>query len=123
MNYSIGTETDDPWGNGSTTLAFLNLRAAGIFVATSAGNAGPNAGTIGSPANAPWITAVGNATHDRVFASALESLSGGDSPPPNSLIGASFTDGIGVRNIVHAGDFGNALCGVGEPESGSRLCQ
>ena len=118
VNYSIGTGADDPWRNGTTTLAFLNLRAAGIFVATSAGNAGPNAGTIGSPANAPWITAVGNATHDRVFASALESLSGGDTPPPNALIGASFTDGIGVREIVHAKDYGNALCGTGEPQSG-----
>ncbi|MDX2417766.1 MAG: S8 family serine peptidase [Xanthomonadales bacterium] len=119
VNYSIGTDTNDPWGNGTTTLAFLNLRAAGIFVATSAGNAGPNAGTIGSPANAPWITAVGNATHDRVFASALESLSGGDTPPPNSLIGATFTDGIGVRSIVHASDFGYPLCGVGESEPGA----
>ena len=118
VNYSIGTDTMDPWGENSN-LAFLNLRAAGIFVATSAGNDGPNAGTIGSPANAPWITAVGNATHDRVFASALESLSGGDTPPPNSLIGATFTGGIGVRNIVHAKDFGYALCGVGESEPGA----
>jgi len=118
VNYSIGTDADDPWRNGTTTLAFLNLRAAGIFVATSAGNAGPNSATIGSPANAPWITAVGNATHDRVFASAVESLSGGDTPPPNSLVGASFTDGIGVRKIVHAKDYGYALCGVGEPQSG-----
>ena len=118
VNYSIGTQAGDPWGGGSTTLAFLNLRAAGVFVATSGGNAGPNAGTIGSPANAPWIIAVGNATHDRVFASAIESLSGGDTPPPNVLIGASFTDGIGVRKIVHAKDFGSALCGTGQPESG-----
>ena len=117
VNYSIGSDEADPWRNGTTSLAFLNLRAAGIFVATSAGNAGPNSGTIGSPANAPWITAVGNATHDRVFASAVENLSGGDTPPPNFLIGASFTDGIGVRRIVHAKDFGNALCGIGEPQS------
>ena len=119
VNYSIGTEADNPWATGTTTLAFLNLRAAGIFVATSAGNAGPNAGSIGSPANAPWITAVGNATHDRVFASAVENLSGGDTPPPNLLIGASFTEGIGVRKIVHAKTLGYPLCGVGDPESGA----
>jgi len=118
VNYSIGSDEDDPWRSGTTTLAFLNLRAAGIFVATSGGNSGPNSGTIGSPANAPWIMAVGNATHDRVFASAVESLSGGDTPPPSPLIGASFTDGIGVRKIVHAKDFGSALCGTGEPQSG-----
>jgi len=118
VNYSIGTDADNPWGTGTTTLAFLNLRAAGIFVATSGGNAGPNAGTVGSPANAPWITAVGNATHDRVFASAVENLSGGSTPPPNSLIGATFTGGIGISKIVHAKDFGSALCGIGEPQSG-----
>ena len=118
VNYSVGSPAIDPWRGGSTAQAFLNLRAAGIFVATSTGNAGPISGTIGSPANAPWITAVGNATHDRVFASAVESLSGGDTPPPNSLIGASFTGGIGVRKIVHAREFGSALCGVGEAESG-----
>ena len=79
---------------------------------------GTNAGTIGSPANAPWIIAVGNATHDRVFASAVENLSGGNTAPPSALIGASKTGGIGVRKIVHARDYGNALCGIGAPESG-----
>ncbi len=118
VNYSIGTDLADPWEPGSSTLAFLNLRAAGIFVATSAGNSGPHAGSIGSPANAPWIVAVGNASHDRVFGSALENLSGGDTPPPGSLIGATLTDGIGIRKIVHAKDFGYPLCGVGEPQSG-----
>jgi subtilisin family serine protease len=118
VNYSIGSEPGDPWSNGSTMMAFLNLRAAGIFVATSGGNEGPGSGTIGSPANAPWITAVGNATHDRVFASAVENLSGGDTIPPNVLIGASLTGGLSTRKIVHAREYGNALCGIGEPESG-----
>ncbi len=116
VNYSIGSEAENPWASGTTNQAFLNLRAAGIFVATSAGNDGPNGSTLGSPANAPWITAVGNATHDRVFASAVESLSGGDTAPPNAMIGASITTGIGVRNIVHAKDFGSALCGTGDTE-------
>lgn len=116
VNYSIGSDAHDPWILSSSTFAFLSLRVAGIFVATSAGNAGPNAGTIGSPANAPWITAVGNATHDRVFASVLEDLSGGNTTPPPDLIGASFTDGIAARKIVYAKDFGNELCGFGVPE-------
>jgi len=115
LNYSIGSDAHDPWTSPST-FAFLRARAAGIFVATSAGNAGPNAGSIGSPANAPWITAVGNATHDRVFANILENLSGGNTTPPQDLIGASLTEGIGIRKIVHARDFDNALCGEGKPE-------
>jgi len=120
VNYSIGADViEDPWQNGTSTRAFLNLRAAGIFVATSAGNAGPYAYTIGSPANAPWIVSVGNATHDRVFGSVLENLSGGDTTPPGPLFGASYTDGIGIRKIVYAGDYGFPLCGTGEPQSGA----
>ena len=32
---------------------------AGVFVATSNGNAGPGAATTGSPASVPWLTSVG----------------------------------------------------------------
>ena len=117
INYSVGTNSNDPWRDPAAT-AFLNVRAAGIFVATSAGNDGPNASSIGSPGNAPWITAVGAATHDRIFGSLVRQMSGGDTPPPVEFLGATLTDGISVTKIVHAKDFGNALCGVGEPESG-----
>ena len=123
VNYSIGSSAHDPWIISSSAFAFLSLRDAGIFVATSAGNEGPNEETIGSPGNAPWITAVGNATHDRVFAAALESLTGGDTAPPSALFGASKTDGIGIRKIVYAGDYGNALCGIGDPESGASCAE
>lgn len=116
INYSIGTNAFDPWAGGTTPTAFLNARNAGIFVATSAGNEGPNPGTIGSPANAPWVVSVGNATHDRVFGSVVENLSGGSAPSPGDLIGASLSDGINVRPIVHAADYGFALCGTGPAE-------
>ncbi len=116
INYSVGSSAVNPWHAGSTALAYLNARAAGIFVATSAGNAGPNPGTMGSPGNAPWITAVGSATHDRLFGSLVRQMSGGATAPPPELIGASFSGGIGVTKIVHARDFGNALCGVGTAE-------
>ncbi len=117
INYSIGSDAYDPWIQSSTTYAFLNARAAGIFVATSTGNAGPNSATVGAPANAPWITAVGNATHDRVYGSILENLSGGDTTLPPALVGASFTDGIGIRPIVHARDHGYPLCGTGTSQA------
>ena len=118
VNHSIGGGAHNPWLSYTSTYAFLNLRAAGTFVVTSAGNAGPGAGTIGSPANAPWMLAAGAATHDRVFASVVENLSGGDTTPPGMLIGESENDGVGIRRIVHAKDYGYPLCGVGEPESG-----
>ncbi|HLF31916.1 MAG TPA: S8 family serine peptidase, partial [Xanthomonadales bacterium] len=116
INYSIGTDASNPWSPGGIPLAFLNARNAGIFIATSTGNAGPNAGTIGSPANAPWVVAAGNATHNRIFGSIVQNLSGGASPPPANLVGASLTGGIASRKIVHARDFGFALCGSGTAE-------
>jgi len=118
VNHSIGGDSYNPWIKSTSAYAFLNLRAAGIFVATSAGNEGPNPGSIGSPANAPWITAVGNATHDRLFASVLENLTGGDTTSPGTLVGTSSTEGIGIRKIVHARDYDYPLCGTGPEELG-----
>jgi subtilisin family serine protease len=76
INYSIGSTTVmDPWlgiGNDNVTdiaELFLNVRAAGIMPVTSAGNSGEaGAGSITSPAHAPWTLAVGNSTHARVLA-------------------------------------------------------
>ena len=50
---------------GGYAAAFLAARDARVFVATPAGNAGPDADTVGSPGNAPWITAVGASTSNR----------------------------------------------------------
>ena len=116
INYSIGGNSYNPWLQSQSTFAFLNARAAGMFVAASAGNDGPNGGTIRSPANAPWVTSVGNASHDRVYGVALENLSGGDTAVPDDQIGTSLVGGLGVRKIVHAKDFGNAICGTGTAE-------
>ncbi len=117
INYSIGISSFDvdPWQE-SVSRAYLNARAAGIFVATSAGNSGPDEGTVGSPANAPWVIGVGNATHNSLRGNGVKNLVGGDNTPPNDLFGASLTEGIGQTKIVHARDYGNALCGTGEPE-------
>jgi subtilisin family serine protease len=119
INYSIGSGPSDPWANGSIARAFLAARGAGVFVATSAGNAGPNPGTVGSPANAPWMVAVGNATHNRVFGTRVENLTGGATTPPGDLAGASLTGGSGQRLIVHAKDYGFPLCGTGPEELGA----
>lgn len=117
INFSIGGGFGDPWGrSGSGALHWLSAFNSGIFVATSAGNSGPGASTIGLPAAAPWITAVGAATHDRFIGSAVTPLSGGTSLP-GQLFGATALDeALAARPIVYAGDFGNALCGEGEPE-------
>jgi subtilisin family serine protease len=120
INYSLGGEAFNPWAPGNIPRAFLNARNAGIVVVAAAGNEGPEPGTIGSPANAPWVTAVGNATHNRLFGTTLGNLSGGDSDPPASITGASLVGSSATLPIVHAKDFGFALCASGPAElSGS----
>ena len=58
INYSIGSSAaSSPWTD-LDAIGFLNARAAGIHVATSAGNDGPGAATLGSPGDVPWMTTV-----------------------------------------------------------------
>ncbi|HEY5775911.1 MAG TPA: S8 family serine peptidase [Xanthomonadales bacterium] len=66
INFSIGGPSTR--FSGPDDIAFLFAAAAGVFVATSNGNAGPGAQTTGTPAGAPWITAVGASQDDQVFA-------------------------------------------------------
>jgi subtilisin family serine protease len=61
INFSIsGTSTNfrDP-----VEIAFLFAARAGVFVAASAGNSGPDASTVAHPS--PWITTVAASTHSR----------------------------------------------------------
>ncbi|MCF6262049.1 MAG: S8 family serine peptidase [Xanthomonadales bacterium] len=119
INYSIGSNSQlNPWTSQSAQL-FLALREAGIFAVSSAGNAGPNESTQGSPSNAPWVVSVANASHDGVLGTLLRDMSGGDTPAPNAMVGEALTAGLALSDIVYAGDFGNALCGEGTAQSAS----
>ena len=107
INYSFGGPAFNPW-NSANNIAFRNARAAGIMVATSAGNDGPNPETVGSPAVAPWITSVAASTHDRGSypTKTLSNMSGGSSTAPSSITGRSLTGAI-TASIVYAGNFSN----------------
>ncbi|MEM9302881.1 MAG: S8 family serine peptidase, partial [Pseudomonadota bacterium] len=109
------SQAPSPWSPANTTgEAFLNMREAGIFVASSAGNSGPGNGTVSVPANAPWITAVASVSHDRrVVNNAIDGFTGGTGPLQR-LAGESQTGGFGPARIVHARDFGHPLCGIGD---------
>ncbi|RTR30171.1 S8 family serine peptidase [Shewanella atlantica] len=107
LNYSVGGGASNPWYD-TDAQAFLAAREAGIHVATSAGNSGPEAGTVGSPGNAPWLTTVAAYTHDRGFTDKEVSFSGGDFALA-SLSGKGATNGISAK-VVHAEDFGDADC-------------
>ncbi len=62
INYSLGGDPADPW---ERSLLFLNIRNAGIMFVVSAGNAGPDVGSMSAPADAPWTLAVGSTSHGR----------------------------------------------------------
>lgn len=115
LNYSIGGGSSNPW-NDADSLAFLAARKAGIHVATSAGNSGPNPETVGSPGDAPWISTVAAYTHDRDFTEkSLNGFSGGEGDAPAAMTGKAMTGGI-TGSLVYAGDFTNANDTEGDPE-------
>lgn len=116
LNYSIGGTSRDPWGllaQNSDVRSMLNARAAGIVVVVSAGNGGPLPGSISAPANAPWVLAAANSTHDRVFETELTELTG-LAPPRISFKGQSLSVGMtGTAPIVLGESRGHALCSTG----------
>ncbi len=101
INYSIGSDSQ---GIGADEIAFLFANDAGVFVAASAGNAGPGAGTVGSPAIAPWLTTVGASTQSRDFHGKVRFGDG------QTFEGVTVTSGAGPAPFVDAADLGNALC-------------
>jgi hypothetical protein len=86
------------------SIAFLAAADAGVFVSTSAGNAGPGAATVGAPSVVPWVTSVGASTQDRAFEGTLELGDG------TRITGASITDGTDEALLVDAAAFRNELC-------------
>lgn len=105
INYSIGGGASLA---GADEIAFLFAADAGVFVATSAGNAGPGAGTVGGPGTVPWITTVGANTQSRFFQGTATLGNGAEYP------GASITpDTDGPLGLVDAEDHGGDLCTPG----------
>lgn len=105
INYSIG---GGPGLLGADEIAFLFAADAGVHVATSAGNTGPGAGTIGGPGSAPWLTTVGASTQTRFFEGTVELGDG------RTFTGASLTDELAdFAPLVDAEDAtadGDDLC-------------
>lgn len=97
INYSVGGGASL---TGADDIAFLFAADAGVFVATSAGNSGPDPATIGGPASVPWLTSVGASSQSRAFISDI-TLSGPGSPPVG-VWGGSVTTGIEDYNLVDA---------------------
>ena len=90
INYSVsGTATNFADG---VEISFLFAAAAGVFVATSAGNSGPGSGTVAHPS--PWLTTVAAGTHNR---NGLGSLTLGDG---TVIEGASVATAVGPAPFI-----------------------
>ncbi|MBU6315494.1 MAG: S8 family serine peptidase [Acidobacteria bacterium] len=108
INFSIGGSAPV---FGLDDLSFLFAADAGVFVSRSAGNEGPEPGTVGTSAVSAWVTAVGASTTDSTFESTVTLGNG------TVLRGASVTGGVGPKALVDAGALGNPLCLGGVPFS------
>jgi len=112
LNNSFSMGGISPWSGGATDRCFLDAVAAGIFVAVSAGNAGPGASTVDH--SGPWVTTVGSSTHHRVtHENGVINMSGGSSPPADVTGDSRTVDPLGPAPVVYAGDFSN---GDADPE-------
>ncbi len=110
INFSIGGG-EAPWAD-TTSLAFLACRAAGIYVAASAGNEGPGPDTVGH--NEPWVATTGASTHNRTYVKTLGNMAG-DGTPPADMEGKGITGPYGPAQVVYAGNYtstipNDALC-------------
>jgi subtilisin family serine protease len=100
INFSVGGSTTS--FNDALQVAFANAAFAGVFVAASAGNsnvAPANAPTVAHLA--PWITTVGNDTHDR-YTEATVTLGNGLTGTGASL----QTSGLALAGLVHSRNAG-----------------
>jgi subtilisin family serine protease len=93
INYSVGGGTSLL---NADTIAYLFAADAGVFVSTAAGNDGPGAATVGGPADAPWVTAVGANTMSRFFQGTIKLDKGA------TVTGASIAGQTGKLGLVDA---------------------
>lgn len=108
INFSIsGSQTSV---RDAVETAFGNAALSGVFVSASAGNSGPG-NTVAH--NSPWITTVGNSTHDRYTEAVVTLGSGGTAQ------GASFqTQGVPTTPLVWSRNVGfGAAAGAGTQQA------
>jgi subtilisin family serine protease len=103
INYSIGD--GDPDFLDADDVSFLFARQAGVFVAASAGNDGPEASTTDH--GGPWLTTVGASTQNRSFVGTVTLGNG------QSFKGVSVTPALPSTQIVDGAESGSEGCLTG----------
>src|SRR5215208_3137115 len=103
INYSIGD--GDPDFLDDDDVSFLFARQAGVFVATSAGNAGPGPSTTDH--GGPWLIATAASTQNRSFSGTVKLGNG------QSHKGVTITRGLASTPIVDGEDAGSVGCLTG----------
>lgn len=114
INFSVGGAS--PAAIGPLEMAFLFAADAGVFVVGAAGNAGPHASTVGSPAAVPWVTSVAASTLARTFEAAARVGDAGETKV--AVKGASLTGNLPETPILDA----SALPAAGVSGESSALC-
>lgn len=103
INFSIGPTAGGGTFDEATEQAFLGAAAAGVFVATSGGNSGPNQATPAPVSHiSPWLATVGNSTHNRLYVGDAVLGSG------TKLTGASSNANTPTSRLILAKDAGFA---------------
>ena len=99
ISLSLGSDVAPRFADDLEVQALERVAALGVVVVASAGNNGPDPSTVGSPADAPSVIAVGASSNDRVF-SASVSVPGanpyvaipGSGPKPPAPVTAPLVD-------------------------------
>lgn len=127
ISYSIGN--DEANITTPDALALLNATKAGVFSAVAAGNEGPALGTVGSPAGAPWVTAVAASSRTgSVFDEAIEVLEPSSNAGKIGVRQANFTitlaeSGTVEESLVRVDDGNTDVVNQGEVGTTDDACQ
>jgi subtilisin family serine protease len=101
INYSVGSSLRT--ATAPDDIALMAATKAGIVAAVAAGNEGPNLGTVGSPAGAPWVITTGASSRDgQRFEEALEVLAPPAIAGKYAVKEASFTPALIDRDPIES---------------------
>ncbi|WP_295997460.1 S8 family peptidase [Rugamonas sp.] len=110
INYSIGPGGGGGYFDEPTELAFLGASNAGVFVSAAAGNEGPGTESPAPVSHpSPWLTTVGNSTHNRTYWGTATLGSGA------KLSGASTNASTPSSTLILARDAGKAGVAADDP--------